>query len=220
MKFRTPAWWQAQAARFDAANLRGRILMFLAAAACLGVLANWAWLSPAIDANRLLMQRLAQQDVALKTGRADLAAIAHPEATREAVREKLLDVRTRLATGRRTLAALSAVSTVQTTPLAQLLAHLLRRHEGLTLLRTATMNQGAAATSMSAYAIDKTSLPAGLERRGVEMTVAGPYAELTRYVGTLEQALPQVRWGAMQLRSGTGAPELTLHLYLVEVKTP
>jgi MSHA biogenesis protein MshJ len=103
----------------------------------------------------------------------------------------------------------------QGTPLAQVLVHLLRRHEGLTLLHTGTLAPEASAKATPASAPAGT---AAIARQGMELTVSGPYAELSRYVQTLEQALPAVRWGSMQLKSEKQPPELTLQLFLVEVQ--
>lgn len=214
-------WWTPRAARIDAISLRERILLFVTTLACVGALANWAWLAPAQDAHRRLLDNLDRQEMELQKARADLAAVARPVATQAAVRGELAEVDARLASGRETLRGLSSPAATQgtpTTPLTQLLVHLLHRHDGLTLLHTNTMN--AAASPAAARAGPVASLPDGVARRGVELTVTGPYAELVRYVGTLEQALPQVRWGTMWLRSEKGPPELTLQLYVVEARVP
>ncbi|MDP3700944.1 MAG: hypothetical protein Q8R72_08580 [Hylemonella sp.] len=54
-----------------------------------------------------------------------------------------------------------------------------------------------------------------VKRQALELTVAGPYAELTRYVQTLEKALPALRWGAMKVNSEQQPTELTLQVWLV-----
>jgi MSHA biogenesis protein MshJ len=58
----------------------------------------------------------------------------------------------------------------------------------------------------------------GIQRRGLELKVAGPYAELTRYVRQLELALPRLRWGSLQLQVDRQGPELTLRVYVLEVQ--
>lgn len=239
MTARWTAWWALQAARIDAISLRERILLFITVLACIGAVANWAWLSPAQDARHQLLGRLERQKMELQKARADLAAIAKPVATGETARAELADVQARLVAVRQTVAQLSPSSTLQTPSLTELMVHLLRQQDGLTLLHTATMSaapvQTVPAVSVSPEAlIDKLlnkqpdkqpdkppdPVPDQLERQGVELTVAGPYAELTRYVQTLERALPQVRWGTMWMRSEKQPPELTLQLYLVGTKTP
>jgi MSHA biogenesis protein MshJ len=51
----------------------------------------------------------------------------------------------------------------------------------------------------------------------VEVTVAGNYADLTRFVSTIEAAMPYVRWGLMTLKTTDDqtAPHLTLQLFLL-----
>jgi len=215
------AWWVPQAERIDAISLRERIMVFCTVAACLGGLANWAWLSPAQGENQQLVRQLAQQTTDLKKARDDLATVARPVATDETVSTDLAEVKARLVTAHQTLAELSLSSTAQTTPLTQLLVHLLHQRDGLTLLHTATMNAASApAAGAPAVGTSVAALPDGLVRQGVELTMTGSYAELARYVQTLEQVLPQVQWGTMWLRSEKRRPELTLQLYLVEAKTP
>lgn len=214
-------WWAPQAARIDAISLRERILLFITVLASVGAIANWAWLTPAQDAHRQLTVQLDQQALALQKARADLAAVALPVATDDTVRSELAGVRSQLADARGTLADMASASGTRATPLTQLLVQLLHRQDGLTLIRAATISaapivQPAPAQGGTAVA----PLPGGLVRQGVELTVTGPYAELTKYVQALEQALPRIRWGTMSLRSEKQPPELTLQLYLVEAKTP
>jgi MSHA biogenesis protein MshJ len=49
------------------------------------------------------------------------------------------------------------------------------------------------------------------------VTVAGNYADLTRFVSTIEAAMPYVRWGLMTLKTTNDqtAPQLTLQLFLL-----
>ena len=98
-------------------------------------------------------------------------------------------------------------------PLVQAMSHLLRRYPGLTLVKTTAL---AAGTSLTSAAASK-DLPSGLKRQGMEVTVAGNYADLTRFVSTIEAAMPYVRWGLMTLKTTDDqtAPQLTLQLFLL-----
>ena len=220
MMSRWKNWWLLQAVRIDAISLRERILLFATVVACLAALGYWGWLSPAQDAHDQLVRRLEQQGVELQKARTDLAAVGRPVATDATVQGELTEVRNQLASMRKSLAETTSTPAPQVTPLTRLLVHLLHRHDALTLIRAATMSPAASASAAATPGVSDAALPDGLTRQGVELTVAGPYAELTRYVQTLEQALPQVRWGTMVLRSDARPPELTLQLYVVEVKTP
>jgi MSHA biogenesis protein MshJ len=96
------------------------------------------------------------------------------------------------------------------------LVQFLRPYNKLTLLGVSTLNSDAsvAPSAATASATDPTSV----SKRGLELKVAGPYEELTRYVKALESALPTLRWGAMQLKSDKQqVPELSLQVYVVGV---
>ena len=54
-------------------------------------------------------------------------------------------------------------------------------------------------------------------RQTLELRVAGSYADLTRYISTLENALPTLRWGQLQLKATRQQPELTVELILLGV---
>ena len=107
-------------------------------------------------------------------------------------------------------------------PLEQALVHLLRRHDGLTLVRTSALapEQAGPGNAAPAKAGTTLPLPPGLTRQGVALTVSGSYADLTSYVQMLEIDMPRVRWGEMLLSSGKEQTELTLKLYLLGEVTP
>jgi MSHA biogenesis protein MshJ len=208
-------WWEAQAARIDSLSLRERVFLFLSVVASCVALVDGVWLSPAQAAHKQLTQRFDKQSVELQRARDDLQATAKPADTHQAVRDEIAAVQISLDTANQTIKNISSVAT-EATPLAQVLTHLLRRHEGLTLLRTSTvLPEAAIGKAASAVGAGAIALPGGLTRQGVELSVSGPYPELMRFVQTLENALPQVRWGSMKLKSEKSSPELTLQLFLV-----
>ena len=105
--------------------------------------------------------------------------------------------------------------------------HLLRRYDGLTLLRTSVLptelagpGNAASAPAGKSDASASASLQPSLTRQGVALTVGGSYADLTRYVQTLEADMPHVRWGEMLLKSDKDQSELTLKLYLLAEVLP
>ncbi len=205
------AKWQAQMARIDNLSLRERVFLFLSILVCCLALADTLWLSPAQTAHKQLLQRMDKQSAELQRLRdtlrtsvqpndADQAALAELQATQTQIGQVNQAVRARLpdATG--------------SAPLAQALQQLLRRYQGLTLVRTSAVPPEVAGPGNSNGA---GSLPAGLTRQGVTITVAGAYPDLMRYVAALEAGMPQVRWGVMTLSSEQGLPELTLQLFLL-----
>lgn len=207
--------WQQQAARIDALTLRERVFLFLSLLACLVVLADLVWLSPAQVAHKQLTQRFEKQNAELQRARDALKTVAKPVDTSQAVRAELAAVTGRLDAVNQAIGGVVPTAS-EGAPLAQAMVHLLRRHEGLTLLRTAAVAPEAAPSPAApAVASGATAPPPGLTRQGVALTVAGPYPELIRYLQALEQALPQARWGLMTLKSEKQPAELTLQLFLV-----
>ncbi len=207
--------WQQQAARINALTLRERVFLFLSLMAGFVALADVVWLSPAQVAHKQLTQRFEKQNAELQRAREALKSVAKPVDTSGAVRAELAAVTSRLDAVNLAIGGVLPMAT-EGAPLAQAMVHLLRRHEGLTLLRTAALAPEAAASPAApAVASGAAAPPPGLTRQGVALTVAGPYPELIRYLQALEQALPQARWGVMTLKSDKQPAELTLQLFLV-----
>lgn len=212
------SWWKTQSARIDALSLRERVFLFLSVMVVCMVLADTLWLSPAQGAHQQLTQRFGKQSAELQRARDELKTVAKPVDTSKAVRDEIAAAKIGLESVNQTIKDILPSAT-QATPLAQVLVHFLRRHEGLTLLRTATVApEAAVAGAAPGVGSGAAALPVGFTRQGVELTVSGSYSELTRYLQTLEKALPQVRWGTMKLKSEKMPPELTLQLFLVGVQ--
>ncbi|MDO9195124.1 hypothetical protein [Rhodoferax sp.] len=210
-------WWETMSARINALSLRERVFLFLSVIACSMALADVVWLSPAQVAHKQLTQRFATQSAELQRARDELKTIAQPLDTGKALRDEIVVVKTRLDTVNQNIKNSLPAATGET-PLAQVLTHFLRRHDGLTLVRTSAVAPEAAIAKTQIAGTGAGPVPVGLTKQGVELTVSGPYPELTRYVQTLEKALPNVRWGAMKVKSEKLPPELTLQLFLVGVQ--
>ena len=207
------AWWKIQSARIDALTLRERVFLFVSILAAFIALADVMWLSPAQAAHTQLKQRFAKQVIELQRLREETKAEALKPSPARLAREELARTRTETDNVNQQINQVSA-STTQGTPLAQVLEQFLRRHGGLTLVSTTTLvpEAGAGKSPQSG------SLPAGLSRTGLELTVSGSYPELVGYVQTLEKALPNLRWGRMKLASDTQPPQLSLQVYVVGVQ--
>jgi MSHA biogenesis protein MshJ len=216
MKLWWKTWWGLQSGRINALSLRERVFLFLSIIACCMALADVLWLSPAQVAHKQLTQRFDKQSADLQRARDELKTVAQPADVGRATRDEIAAVKTQLDSVNQTIQEVLP-GTASTTPLAQALSHLLRRHAGLTLVRTS-----AVAPEVSSIKPGQTAgaevLPVGLTRQGIELTVSGAYPDLTQYVQTLENEMPQVRWGVMTLKSDKLPPELTLQLFLLEVQ--
>ena len=201
-------WWQTLAARIDALSLRERGFLFVSLLVCCLLLADVLWLSPVQTLHRQVTQRFAAQNTELQRLRDELKTSSGETGPGKVMREELVQVKTRLEVVNQEITQMPA-SAMDETPLSKVLIHFLRRHEGLTLVRTATLPVDNKAAQESGAS--------GLKRQSLELTVAGPYPELIRYVQTLERSLPALRWGTMRMVSDKQPVQLTLQVSLVGV---
>jgi MSHA biogenesis protein MshJ len=200
--------WTSLAARIDALSLRERAILFATLLVLSMMLADVLWLSPVQDLHRQLAQRLAAQNTEMHRLQEELKNSAGETGPGKLAREELAQIKARLEEVNQQIRTVPA-SALDETPLSTVLVHFLRRHEGLSLVRTATLNLDARSAP--------ESTAAGVMRQGLELTVAGSYPELTRYVQTLERSLPALRWGGMKIVSDRQPVLLTLQVSLVGV---
>lgn len=200
-------WWLKQSARIDALSLRERVFVFLSVIASALALADVLWLSPAMGAHQRQTQLSAAQNTEVQRLRTELQMAPKPVDVNLPLRTELAALQQQLA---ELQVSITAAAGSGSPALEPVLAEFLRRRPGLSLVSTATLAANATA--------GKDAAVTGITRRGVELKVAGPYGELQQYVKSLEQALPNLRWGPMQLRSDKQPPELTLHVFVLEVQ--
>jgi MSHA biogenesis protein MshJ len=201
--------WQNLVARLDALSVRERIILFLSAVLCSAALFDVLWLSPAQTAHKQLSLRLEKQSGELQRMRDLVKTTVKANEVPASIEQELQGVTAQTDQINAQIRDLLPPATG--TPLVQALTHLLRRHAGLTLIRTAVL----APELPGPGNVKSTGLPPGLVRQGVAITVAGAYPNLNRFVSGLEVDLPRVRWGVMSLQSEKGQPELTLQLFLL-----
>jgi MSHA biogenesis protein MshJ len=205
MKSASKVWWDKNAARMDALSLRERAFLFVSFIVCCLALADVLWLAPAQLAYQQVTRSYAAQNAELKRLRDELSIGQAPVDVQKSVRDQVQAETDRLEAVNQEIKAL--VPLAEGGPaLEQVLVQFLRRQEGLTLVSVGTAKQDAPAAG---------TVETGMQKRGLELRVSGSYAELTRYVKTLENALPALRWGAMHLKSDQQAPELSLLVYVV-----
>lgn len=206
--------WQQLALRIDAMQLRERVFLFLTVIISCAALADTLWLSPAQTAHKQAIQRYTTQEAELQRLRNDLKSMAQPVDANESVRKEIAEANQRLDAINQEIRAVAPLAEGGPA-IEQALVQFLRRQEGLTLLGTGTLQ-----TAGTGQAITPSSAAANqpvLARRGLELSVAGSYADLVRYVRTLENALPTLRWGNLQLKTTQQAPEMTLQVFVVGV---
>jgi len=206
------AMWKVLAGRIDALSLRERALLFWSVLICGLVLGDQFLLEPVQRRQQQLALNVKQQSAELLvlstqlgTSKTEPVAVNAPQT----VRAEMAALQRRIDAVEREIARLSRPGG-EADPLPKVLLHILRRYEGLTLERTATLAPEAASRPVPAGA---EAPSASVFRHGMEFTVSGSYGELMRYVQTLEQELPTLRWGGMKLSSGQPAPSLTLQVF-------
>lgn len=203
------AIWAAQARRIDGLSLRERAIMFVSIAVALAALADTLWLTPLMAQQKALTAQLQQQTRELQVLRQRLAATTQPVAP-DTPQGRLQAAVARTQASREALAAelrqLGAEG-APATRLPELLASVLRRHERLTLLRLTT---AAPAPSPGAAGAE----PA-LPLQGVDLSLAGAYADLVQYLAEIERTLPGLRWGELRIQAATQPPVLSLRLFLM-----
>jgi MSHA biogenesis protein MshJ len=206
-------WWITQSARVDKLSLRERVFLFLSVLVCVVGLVDTLWLGPARLEHSQLSQQLTRQSAELQHLRTELTLLPAPVDPSAALSVELTLVNGRLEVLDKNIKEMTVTSR-DMTPLAQALAHFLRRYDNITLVRTATL---AAAPAPAAAATGAAIAPAApvLVRQGMELTVSGSYADLIRMVQTLETAMPTLRWGELHLQAATQPPQLTLQVFVI-----
>ena len=202
-------FWAILSVRIDALSLRERAILFATLIVSCMLLADVLWLAPVQDMSRQLTLRLTAQSAELQRLRDELKSSGGATGPGKLTREELVQIKARLEEVNQQIKKVPS-SALDETPLSTVLVYFLRRHEGLTLVRTATLNLETKAAREGAVT--------GVSRQGLELTVAGSYPELIRYVQTLERALPALRWGTMRIVGGKQPVLLTLQVSLVGVQ--
>ncbi len=212
-------WWKLQAGRIDALSLRERMFLFLSCLAVLVALADSLWLAPAQTRQKQVAATVRQQEADLNALREVLrSSMLNPaNDSNQAAREELAGLQEQLAQVRAQMAQVPMSDSTES--LHKVLLQFLKRYDGLTLVRAATLNPEATAPAPARPASGAPAALPTLVRTGMELTVSGAYPDLMRYVETLERALPGLRWGAMSLKTDAGKPQLTLQVSLVGVKS-
>jgi MSHA biogenesis protein MshJ len=213
------AWWKIQSGRINALSLRERAFLFVTLIICLLALADTLWISPTQSAYRQTTLKLSTQNEELQRLRVELGSLYSRAATSNLATDPNQILRNDINTAKERLQVLDkAIS--ELTQRAQNarsieapLMEFLRRQEGLTLLGTRTLGGG-----------DTTPETAGLLKQKLELRVSGSYPQLSRYVRTLEEALPDLRWGQLEIRNTpipsdkpSDKPELTVQVHVVGV---
>ncbi len=197
------------AERIDAANLRQRLLIFLAAAALLLFLGNALLLQPQRVKQKRLALETAQSQKNLAALQAQVSRLIGAEAggpdaalrkRQAALRAELSQLNSRIAGEEGRFTAPERVRA--------LLEEMLGRNKGLALVDLRTLPVVAVTPHGAPGA---PAAPAGMFRHGIELTVRGSYGELYDYLRMLEGLPSQLYWSRAEL-TVTEHPLITLKL--------
>lgn len=198
--------WKKQLARINALSLRERVMLFVSIAFVMVALTDTLLWSPAAAKRKSLLAEQAASSKELATLRQTLID-ASPTSQPDSPRGQML---ARIAQSRAELQAVDSQirenigDGKRLANLPDLMNQVLRRHERLTLTRLMTTSDRPA---------DKSG-ETTLRWQAVDLGVSGGYLDLVQYLDDLERALPELRWGPMQINSKQTPPELTVRLFL------
>lgn len=202
--------WQKLASRIDALSLRERVFLFLCVAVVLAAMLDTLLISP-LSAEQVELrqhqQRQASELTALReqySQATQLNATGSPQAK---LRADIAQVQAEQLQLDQQLKQNSGLLD-NTSQLPDVLGQLLRQHARLSLVKLNTIDETLAAQAAG-------TVQGTLKWRGVELSVAGDYLDLMRYLADLERGLPSLRWGSMHISSEQGHALLQVQVFLV-----
>lgn len=210
------AWhrrWSRMADRIDALSLRERVFLFLCLAMVLVLAIDTLVLDPMLREQREQQGQLRRQEQDLQRLRDQinqLNALSQGDSELARKRRELTELNDSLQAQSQQLLQLRQGS--DTLPrLPQLLSSLLQKHERLQLSR---LDSGAHPAPEMAR---RLVAPQGLQWQAVDLEIQGDYLELMRYLAQLEQALPELRWGPLQIQGDPqdGRHRLSVQMYVL-----
>lgn len=213
------AWqrrWARLAGRIDALSLRERVFLFLCMAMVLVLALDTLLLEPLMRERREQQGQIARQEQDLQRQRdqiQQLNALSLGDSEPARKRRELTQLQEALQSQSQRLEQMrqggGALPQLQ-----QLLGNLLQKQERLQLTRLDS-------AARAAEGAGRLIAPPGLQWQAVDLELRGDYPELMRYLARLEQALPELRWGPMQLQAAS--PEvghrMTVQMYVLRPET-
>ncbi len=202
--------WQKQLARINALSLRERVMLFVSVAFVMVALADSLVWSPATAKLKALTaeQATAAQELAtLRQTLIDVSSTSQPDSPRGRLLARIAQARAELqSVDSQVHESLGDGNRLATLP--ELMDQVLQRHERLTLTHLVT------ASDRPKDKADDKSTETALRWQAVDLGVSGGYLDLAQYLADLEQALPELRWGPMQINTTRMPPHLTVRLFL------
>ena len=207
------ALFKQQAQRIDTLSLRERAIMFVSIAVALVAAADALVISPRLAEQKALLAQRQAQTVQINSLRSTLAGGAQADTPAARLAREVAQARARQQALDAQIAAHLSHG-AQGAHLPDLLERVLKRDEHLTLLRLSSAVPRANPLAGDAQGGPGQPLLA-LPQHSVDIELRGSYTHLAQYVADTERALPALRWGALSITAGGGAPVLSARVYLL-----
>lgn len=211
--------WHKLTERYAAMSRREQLLIAVAALAAVFFVPLTVWVDPPAKRATALAAQLATQQTELAALQAQIAGLktrlVDPDA---ASRKALAELQAELATVDKEIGNLDD-QLVPPQKMGKVLQMVLARHRGLSLvsLRSQTPEPLLLPPDEKLSAAERLAQVVRQEnlwRHGLEIRVAGGYADLLTYVAELERAPQRLLWGGMTLKvTAWPKSELTLTVY-------
>ena len=221
-------YWKNLAARIDAMSMRERLMVFIAVVGVLITLLNFLFINPLIKRQKQLSEQIVQSQQSTAVMQAQIQDLVKIGSTNPdlALQIKLAQLRDQAAHSGKTLDDIQS-KLVSPKQMPALLEDILQHNRSVRLIALKTFpveilnaqpstSQPGVKADAPAKPDKPTTVDAGnhIYKHGVEISVAGNYLDLTRYLGEIE-ALPwRMFWGKATLAvADDHTVTLTLRLY-------
>lgn len=221
-------YWKNLAARIDVLSMRERLMVFIAGTGVLITLLNFLFINPLIKRQKQLSEQIVQSQQSTAVMQSQIQDLLKAGSTNPdlALQIKLAELRGQAALSGKTLDDIQN-KLVSPKQMPALLEDMLQHNRNVRLIGLKTFPvEILNAQSAAAQADAKTTPPVKpdtsvdvdtgnhIYKHGVEISVAGNYLDLTRYLGEIE-ALPwRMFWGKATLAvADDRTVTLTLRLY-------
>lgn len=211
--------WQKLSERYTAMSRREQLLIAVAVLAVAFFLPLTVWVDPPAKRATALAGQLAVQETELAALQAQIAGLkarlVDPDA---ANRQALAELQAQLATVDQEIGSLDD-QLVPPQKMGRVLQMVLSRHRGLSLvsLRSLAPEPLLVPSDDKQSAAERLAMMVRQEnlwRHGLEIRVAGSYADLLAYVAEMERGPQRLLWGDMALKvTAWPKSELTLTVY-------
>lgn len=209
--------WRKWSDRYAAMSPREQLLIAAATVVSVGLLLLTFWVDPAAKHVAALRAQMTTQQTELTALQGQIASTKSQLSDPDAANRKALDeLRARLTGVDDQIGRLDE-KLVPPQQMGKLLQRVLTHHRGLTLVSLRSMPPEpllAPPSDKGAAGKESVMLRENIFRHGLEIKVAGSYADLLAYVAELESAPQRLLWGGVSLAViAYPRSELTLTVY-------